>query len=217
MASDLQRKLAQVRTTMSQNQNFRIDTTGLWDQRGGSALASMRVGMRADGAAINRFHPEIAYQEVERGRRAIATGVTTDGFPRRFKQELGAITQVYGMGIDQVEHSRIVATFAIPGRNLSPIPRSDGAPGLVYPVTIRLIAMDREQGIIQQLDTTRSFLTPDTLRGNQHLMGMVELPVPPGHYQVRMLITASGIDAATGSGRDSVEISLPEPTLVIWW
>lgn len=214
MASDLERKLAQVRSTLTQDFNHPIDVGGLWDYRPGSALASVRVGMQS-GSSVNQFHPEIAYKEVERGRRAIATGVTTDGFPRRFKQELGAITQVYGMGIDQVEHSRIVATFAIPGRNLIPIPRSDGAPGLVYPVTIRLIAMDREQGIIQQLDTTRSFITPDTLRDNQHLMGLVELPVPPGHYQVRMLLTAAGIDAATGSGRDSVEISLPEPTLVI--
>ncbi len=215
MGADLERKLAQVITVKDQDQNHPVDLRGLWDQRPGSAAASVQTGLQAGGGVISRFRPEVAYQEITRGRRAIAIGVSTDAFPLRFKRDLGAITQVYGMGIDQVEHSRIIATFAIPAGNLRPGPRSDGGPGLSYPLSIRLIAMDREQGIIETLDTTRNFVAQDTLRGNRHLMGLLELPVPPGHYQVRLLITSPGVDAATGSGRDSVEISLPEPTLVI--
>ena len=216
IASDLQRKIAQMRGAVL-SPNSGIDTTGLWDQRPGSAAAAVNVASRFVAKGPGRvlpppvtFHPEIAYREIERGRSAIAVGVTTDGFPQHFKQDLDAVVQVYGVGFGDGETRRVLTVFAVPGRGLTPRPRSDGGPGMLYPVTLRIIAMDREHGVIRQLDTTRTFLTRDTLKGEQHLTGFLELAVPPGRYQVRTMVTVPGLDATTGAGRDSVEVP-PSP------
>jgi hypothetical protein len=163
----------------------------------------------------NTFHPEIAYREIQRGRMAIAAGVTTDGFPQHFKRDLDAIVQVYGVGFGEGETRRVLTVFAVPGKNLTPRPTPDGGPGLLYPITLRIVAMDREHGFIRQLDTARTFLTRDTLRRDQYLTGLVELPVPPGHYQIRTMVSAPEMDAATGSGRDSVEIPRSATDLVL--
>lgn len=168
-----------------------------------------------DAVGGGRFSAGVLQREVNRNRKAIAAGVTTDGYPQVFKKPLEAVMQVYGVGFGSGEKPRILAVFAVPGRNLTPKPRPDGGPGVLYPVTIRLIAMDREHEIIRQLDTTRTFLTREPLSGDQHLTGLLELPVPPGTYQIRSLVTAPGVDAATGSGRDSVVIPAAPQDLVI--
>ncbi len=215
MASDLEARMAQVKGTQGQNQNHPVNLSGLWDGRRGSAGSSIKIGEQGAFGVSAQFRPEVAYKEIRRGRDAIAAGVTTDAFPRTFKRDLGAITQVYGVGLRPGEPPRILLTFAVPGRNLSPGDRGDGGAGIAYPVSIRVIAMDRTQGIIRQLDTTRLFVARDTLRGEQHLAGLLELPVPPGSYQVRMLVSSPGLDAASGQGRDSVEVPAPNQPLFL--
>lgn len=211
IASDLQRRIAGMTTAIINDP--RVDTTKVWDLRPGSAHASNVAAFMLDQANMpqpSAFHPEVAYKEIARGRSAIAVGVSTDGFPQRFKEDLDAVVQVYGVGFEPGETRRLLAVFAVPGRNLVPTTRSDGGAGIVYPVRIRLIAMDREHGVFRELDTTRVFISRDTLRGDQHLTGFIELRVPPGRYQVRTLVTAPGVNAATGDARDSVEIP-PSP------
>jgi hypothetical protein len=219
IASDLQRKLAQMRTLVT-TPNSGIDTSGYYASRPGSAAASVAVAtlLQPQGGgprgslppSPTTFRPEVAYREIQRGRAAIAAGVTTDGFPQHFSHDLGAIVQSYGVGLGPGQHGRILTVFAVPGRDLTPRPRRDGGPGLLYPVALRVVALDRTGGIIRQLDTVRTFLSRDTLRKQQHLTGLIELPVPPGLYQVRTLVTSPGVDAATAAGRDSVAIP-PEP------
>jgi hypothetical protein len=186
------------------------------DRKGAAAaVQAATLPFMKKRSAASALRPETVYREIERGRTAIAAGVTTDAFPQHFRDNLGAIVQIYGVGFAQGAARRVLAVFAVPGRDLIPKPRPDSGPGLLYPVTLRLIAMDREHGVIRQLDTTRTFLTRDTLKGGQHLTGFVELTVPPGRYQVRTMVTAPGLDAATGAGRDSVEIPQSPRDLVL--
>ncbi len=173
------------------------------------------LGMDKDATGGGRLSAAVLQREVNRNQKAIAAGVTSDGFPQVFKKPLDAVVQVYGVGFDEGETHRILAVFAVPGRNLVPKQRTDGGPGVLYPISIRLIAMDREHGIIRQLDTTRTFLTREPLTGEQHLTGLLEMAVPPGTYQIRSLVTAPGVDAATGAGRDSVAIPASPKALVI--
>ena len=168
-----------------------------------------------DARPGGRFSASTLQREIVKNQKAIAVGVATDGYPQHFKNSLDAIVQVYGAGFGEGEAHRVLMVFAVPGRNLTPRPRPDGGPGLLYPITFRIIAMDREHGIVRQLDTTRTFLAKDTLRGDQHLTGLLELPVPAGNYQIRTLVTAPGLDAATGAGRDSVAIPASPKDLVI--
>lgn len=174
-----------------------------------------RVQMERDSRGGGRFSSAALQREINLNRKAIAAGVATDGFPQVFKKPLDAVVQVYGVGFGSGETRRILAVFAVPGRNLVPKPRPDGGPGVLYPISVRLIAMDREHGIIRQIDTTRTFLSKEELKGDQHLTGMLEMAVPPGTYQIRSLVTAPGVDAASGAGRDSVRIPESPEDLII--
>ncbi|HXI21448.1 MAG TPA: hypothetical protein VNH46_10195, partial [Gemmatimonadales bacterium] len=167
------------------------------------------------GSARPSLHPETMYREIARGREAIAAGVTTDGYPQHFKRSLDGVMELYGVGLGPGQHRRVLAVFAVPGRNLVPHARPDGGPGLLYPIAIRLIAMDRASGVVRQLDTVRTFLTRDTLRGEQHLTGWLELPVPAGIYDVRALLTSPGVDAGSGAGRDSVALAARSDSLTL--
>jgi tetratricopeptide (TPR) repeat protein len=208
LASRIQRFLVQARSIQLRNR-VRAGTAGADD----GVRAPPMEGMDATGGS--RFSAAVLQREVMKNQRAIAAAVATDGFPQHFKKSLDAIVQVYGVGFGQGETRRVLAVFAVPGKNLIPKPRPDGGPGVLYPITLRLIAMDRERGLIRELDTTRTFLSRDTLKGEQYLTGLMELTVPPGRYQVRTLVTAPGLDAATGAGRDSVEIPPSPKDLVL--
>lgn len=183
--------------------------------KGGTTASVEQLENSINSEDMPRFRPFTLQRDVLRNRNAIAAAVTTDGFPLHFKESLDAIVQLYGVGLDEAEHRRILAVFAVPGRTLTPKPRPDGGPGLVYPLSIRLIALDRTTGTVRQLDTTRIFLARDTLRGSQHLTGLLQLEVPPGRYQVRALLHQPGADAGTGVGRDSVEIPGPAEQLIL--
>jgi hypothetical protein len=180
---------------------------------GGAAAGALQNSIMAQNSA--RFPASALQREVLRNRSAIAAAVTTDGYPLHYKESLDAIVQVYGVGFGEGEHRRVLAVFAVPGRNLAPQARPDGGPGLLYPLNFRLIALDRATGTVRQVDTTRIFLARDTLRGDQHLTGLLELPVPAGSYQIRALITQPGVDAGTGVGRDSVEIPAAPRNLIL--
>lgn len=189
--------------------------------RGRNALVARATGAgNSDPGATNmsvssRVSASRMQREVTKNLKAIAAGVSTDGFPLTFKKSLDAVVQVYGVGFGAGENRRILAVFAVPGRMITPKPRPDGGPGLLYPISVRIVAMDREHGITRQLDTTRMFLSRDTLRGEQHLSGTLELQVPAGMYDVRALVTSPGLDAGASAGRDSITVPASPKALVL--
>lgn len=210
LADRIQRLEAQART-QSQMDRRNARELALTAAEGGlqvgNATSTARVMAQVTrNQTLTRLGADVLWRENARGRAAIAAAVATDGFPQRFKSSLDAIMQVYGVGFGAGEQKRVLTVFAIPGRKLVPKARPDGGPGLLYPVSLRLIALDRITGTIRRLDTTRTFLTPDTLRGDQHLTGLVELTIPAGTYQIRALLGEPGQEAGTGIGRDSVFI-----------
>jgi tetratricopeptide (TPR) repeat protein len=223
MAADLQRRIAQARTERELLEHksgpgarlARMDRAAAGRTGAAAAVEAANLPGGEWRSPASALRPETIYREIESGRTAIAASVTTDGFPQHFKSDLDAVVQVYAVGFAEGETRRVLTVFAVPGRKLVPRPRPDGGPGLLYPISLRLIAMDREHGVIRQLDTVRTYLTRDTLKGNQHLTGFVELTVPAGRYQIRTLVTSPGLDAATGAGRDSVDIPLSPRDLVL--
>lgn len=171
---------------------------------------AMRAAERGQQSALQlstpSLPPELLWREAARARTAIAAAVSSDGYPPRFASSLDAIVQLHGVGFGAGEAKRILVVFAVPGARLVPKPRPDGGPGVLYPIAFRVIALDRVTGLVRQLDTTRTFLAQDTLRGDQHLTGLLELPVPAGVYRVRALVTQPGSASGTGIGRDSVAL-----------
>ncbi|MBP6671309.1 MAG: hypothetical protein KA180_17775 [Gemmatimonadales bacterium] len=208
LADRIQRLEAQARTNQSLNaaQAREAGLEASLESGSGAALNAQSVTNAIANQSMTRLGADVLWREAARNRGAIAAAVASDGFPQRYKTSLDAIVQVYGVGFGQGETSRILTVFAVPGARLVPRRRPDGGPGVLYPINFRVIALDRGTGVIRQMDTTRTFLAPDTLRGDQHLSGMLELAVPPGAYQVRALVSQPGLEAATGVGRDSVSI-----------
>jgi hypothetical protein len=207
LADRIQRLQAQGHTQAQANQRA-IAMAALNDAETGDATAQ-RVASSVAAQQNTRLGADVLWREVARNRTAIAAAVASDGFPQHYKSSLDAIVQVYGLGFDQGQSPRLLTVFAAPGRRLTPVARPDGGPGVLYPITFRIIALDRATGVLRQLDTTRTFLAKDTLTGDAHLTGLLEMPVPPGSYQVRILVSQKGQEAGTGVGRDSVTLGSP--------
>lgn len=209
LADRIQRLEAQARTNQSLNA-AQAREAGLEaaapGASSGSALNAQSVTNAIGNQSMTRLGADVLWREAARNRGAIAAAVATDGYPQHYRTSLDAIVQVYGVGFGQGETQRILTVFAVPGTKLVPRRRPDGGPGVLYPINFRIIALDRGTGVIRQLDTTRTFLAPDTLKGDQHLSGLLELAVPAGAYQVRALVSQPGQEAGTGVGRDSVRI-----------
>ena len=210
LADRIQRLEAQARTNQSLNAALAREA-GLEARTPGSTVIStgnnaQSVNNAIGNQSMTRLGADVLWREAARNRGAIAAAVATDGYPQHYKTSLDAIVQVYGVGFGKGEPQRILTVFAVPGARLVPRRRPDGGPGVLYPINFRVIALDRGTGVIRQLDTTRTFLAPDTLRGDQHLSGLLELAVPAGAYQVRALVSQPGQEAGTGVGRDSVRI-----------
>ncbi|HTS88976.1 MAG TPA: hypothetical protein VMG41_10835 [Gemmatimonadales bacterium] len=190
--------------------------------RGNAALVALKDGEPIpespdEVAAFEKKHPEVRstamlphfeasdlWREVAQNRTAIAAAVTGDGFPQHFRESLHAIVNLYGVGIGAHQGARILAVFAIPAKSLVPVPRTDRGPGVLYPLRFRFAALDRAKGTIRQLDSTHTYLATASLLPKQYLLGEVELLVPPGCYQARLLIAQPHESAGTGAGRDSI-------------
>jgi hypothetical protein len=177
--------------------------------RSGAVLATLGASA-ARGGSMPLMSPNLqekAAAENERGRSTVIAGVSTDGFPQTFDRQLDAVVQLHGIGIGPGEQRRVLAVFALDGKGLTPQSRPDGKPGYFYPVAIRLVALDRSGGIVRQLDTTRNFVTADSLGTGQHLSGFLELPLPAGIYQVRALFSQPGTNAAAAGARDGIDLT----------
>jgi hypothetical protein len=74
---------------------------------------------------------------------------------------------------------------------------------VAYQIDFRITAVDTVQGIVRRLDTVRTFVAADTLRGDQVLDGYLELPVPAGSYTVR----AALFQGARGASLERPEIA----------
>ncbi len=209
LADRIQRLSAEARTRQQHNARIaqQASLTAATPGMGRSEVTSVAGTLRGlDNQPTSRLGADVLWREAVRNRAAIAGAVTSDGFPLHFKRSLDAIVQIHGVGFSAGESKRILVVFAVPGPQLVPQPRPDGGPGILYPISFRIIALDRASGLVRQLDTTRTFLAQDTLRGEQHLTGVLELRVPAGSYRVRTLVTQPGSESGTGVGRDSVSL-----------
>jgi GWxTD domain-containing protein len=139
--------------------------------------------------------------ERQRGRRAIQRGTTTDGFALRFDQPLRSRTQVYVVGGPE-ETAQLLFVFAVPGADLAPRPLGDQA---VYPLELRLIQRAGEAPPTF-LDTTRLFLSPQPVSGDQYLTGYLEVPIQPGLRTLRAVLMDPDGSAGDIGAVDSVAV-----------
>lgn len=143
------------------------------------------------------------YQTEERrvGQESIALGTTSDSYELRFSKELKARWEVLGVGQDSSGHQVQVA-YAIAGSSLEPVTVTRG---YLYSVRLRFMATDGRGQVVASLDTTRHFVAPAPVPPNEHLVGRVAMPVPPGELQYRLALQ-QGEAAGLSIPRDSVRV-----------
>jgi len=161
--------------------------------------------------AIPAFSCErLVQQAVARMRTDASVALRTDSYTLLFRREILPVVQVYALGRPDLGTGRILVVYALPGEQLVAEAGEPGRPsGVLYPVETRVSATDSAQRIGRSVDTTRQFLSTDTLRAGSHLSGYVELAVPPGLYRVGTALFQPGADVGGAVLRDSLDLRLP--------
>jgi hypothetical protein len=142
------------------------------------------------------------------GRRSIALGTTSDSYAQRFEQPLDLVTSDFVAGAERGDGQALHVVFAIPGSRLV----GEGGDGLLYPLRFRLVVSDSADQTIERLDTVRVFKVRSALRGDAFLAGQLVVPVPPGEYRYRLLVTTRDGTAGDLVRRDSVAVGALDGT-----
>lgn len=157
------------------------------------------------GAGGSRSGSALA-EERDRGQRAVAAGTTSDSYRQRFDAPLDVVASdfVVGAATDDLGGQTLQVIFAIPAERLSPRTGSDG---VVYPLRFRVVVFDLQDRLVARRDTVRVFGARQPLSRGMHLTGRLALPVPPGRYRYRFLVTTPDGGAGDLVARDSVEVA----------
>lgn len=135
----------------------------------------------ASGSKLHRLRDE--------GLEAIDTATQTDHFRPPLARAMTPYVGIYGLDRAPGDAPRIVAAFAIPGEQLTPLPASATNGRTVYPVRIRLLNARASDGARTDLDTTRYFAVAKPLAKGEYLTGMAEIPVRSGRYSTTLMLT----------------------------
>jgi GWxTD domain-containing protein len=146
------------------------------------------------------------YQDEERqqGQTSIAVGTRSDSYELRFADELNVHTQVLAVGRDS-GGTQVQIAYAIAGSSLEPMTVTQG---YLYSVRVRFVATDRLGRVAATLDTTRHFVAPAPVPEDEHLVGRVSVPVPPGQFVYRLSIQ-QGEESGIVLPRDTVRVGQP--------
>jgi GWxTD domain-containing protein len=158
---------------------------------------------------------ELLHADRTQGRAAIGIGTSTESHVLRFERSFAPVVQVFGVaeGLDGV--SQLLVVFAIPARAIVAGQPSEGRLRL-YPVAMRVVAEESASGAIVRLDTTRVFVSRSALDPDAWLSGQIRVPVPPGRYTVRVILSDTA--AAAGAAVGHMDVPVPrlgaaEPTM----
>jgi len=161
-----------------------------WDQSPYAALAEELIYSRdalspvygrllnAGGSGAQRY----LTQERQMGRASIERGTSTDSYEFAYAKDLRAVTGMYAVGGSDGQ-STLHVTYAIPGPALQPVKSERG---LLYPVRLRLSALDRAGRPALAIDTTRVFFARAAVTSDQYLVGAMQVPVTPGWIRYRL-------------------------------
>jgi GWxTD domain-containing protein len=140
-------------------------------------------------------------QERTLGQRSIRLGTNTDSYELRYPENLRARTDVMALGrTDQGNLLQI--TWAVPGSTLQPVITDRG---FVYPVRLRVSAMDARGNVVASLDTTKAFLSSIEIPQRENLVDRMSLPVPAGVVRYRIAVNQQE-RAGIVMPRDSIRV-----------
>ncbi|HEV8150552.1 MAG TPA: GWxTD domain-containing protein, partial [Gemmatimonadales bacterium] len=171
-------------------------------------LLRSRTGLASVYGQARSASPEqlARYLSKERslGRRSIQIGLRSDSYPLRFERELGASgSLLLAGGSGQAPVLQVV--FDIPGYAIEP---ASGAAGVVYPVRVRFVALDRDGAVVAAVDTVTRIELNDLVPANRSLVGRLAVPVRPGRLLVHAAVQY-GEHAGTSFDVDTLVVPSP--------
>ncbi|HKE90225.1 MAG TPA: hypothetical protein VKB45_07815 [Gemmatimonadales bacterium] len=165
------------------------------------------------------------------GRHDIVTGTTTDTYEQRFPVSLNVVVSSFVVGNSLTGHGgrdsnhvlmsvggdgstnrpsgdppirqSLHVVFAIPAARLS---SEQGGEGVLYPLHFRLLVTDLRDSLVARLDTLRVFTARQPLHAPSYLSGRLSVPVPPGVYRYRLLVSTADQLAGQLVRRDTVHV-----------
>jgi tetratricopeptide (TPR) repeat protein len=141
-------------------------------------------------------------EERRRGVTAIRLGTTTEDYSPRFANRLEPTVETYALADTLPTGSRLLLVFSLSAKELEARTVQRGE---AYPVEVRVSGMG-EDGTAIYRDTTRVFVAPHALRGDEHLSWALAMPAPAGRYTLHMVVTQPGSDAGAVLKEDSVAV-----------
>src|SRR5262249_57330181 len=78
--------------------------------------------------------------------------------------------------------------------------------GVLYPLHFRLLVTDLRDSLVARLDTLRVFTARQPLHAPSYLSGRLSVPVPPGTYRYRLLVSTADQLAGQLVQRDTVHV-----------
>jgi GWxTD domain-containing protein len=138
------------------------------------------------------------------GRRGIQLATRSDSYTPKFPLELSAWGSVVVMG-GSGSRPMMQVLFSIPGYAVEP---ATGAIGVVYPVRVRLVAVDTAGAMVASVDTISMLRPGDRVPANRSLVGHVGIPVLPGRLIVRAAVQYGDL-GGTAFGVDTVLVPSP--------
>ena len=148
------------------------------------------------------LQPPLLTTERRLGRSSVSVGTTTDSYALRFAAPLEAAIQRHVVGGRRGGESRLLLVFAVPGEDL--VPEATGA-GIVYRLQVRVVAT---AGTAQALylDTVSVLTVGRALGPREDMHGLLSLPIPPGQYRLRVVLTEPRLNAGRVAADDSLVV-----------
>ncbi len=158
------------------------------------------------------------------GSRSIRVGTTTDRWERHYDRDLPAQVQLLTASRDSI-HSMVEVAYAIPVDGAQGAPQGNGR-ALAPRVRISVLGLD--DSVVSVLDTITPPARGLAITTRNYLVGIVPVPVPAGHFTVRVGLELDR--AGVVSGRDTVivpdpagpalglsDLALGVASLPLWW
>lgn len=199
-----------------------------WEYDEGGRSLIIRVGGERFGEVCDlsvRYCPPASPWERMRWRKEWAemldTALTTDSYARRFDRKLSPVVSLHALlgGRGAGERGTVLVVFAVQAGDLTPRPAGGDSTRSAFPLDFRVIAYPPSGAGRFEVDTTRWLTAPSSVEGDAWLTGTLELPLPAGLYNARVVIEESPAQAPGAAdslrmsprgvvvGRDSIIVS----------
>ena len=158
------------------------------------------------------------------GSRSIRIGTTTDRWERHYDHDLPAQVQLLTASRDSI-HPMVQVAYAIPVDGVQGAPQGSGR-DLAPRVRVSVLGLD--DSVVSILDTVPPPARSTAITTRSYLVGIVPVPVPAGHFTVRVGLELER--AGVVSGRDTVivadpaapalglsDLALGAASVPLWW